>query len=57
MMDYDVEGLTGVGYSERSDGRINQRNGYREPPWHTTLGTLPVDHPEAEERQLFPVLS
>ena len=28
MMDLDVESLTGAGYGERSDGRINQRNGY-----------------------------
>src|SRR5262245_43581760 len=41
MMDLDVESLTGAAYGERSADRTNQRNGDRERPWHTTLGTLP----------------
>ena len=45
MMDLEVESLTGAGYGERSADRTNQRNGYRERPWHTTLGTLPVAIP------------
>ena len=57
MMDLDVESLTGAGYGERSAGRTNQRNGYRERPWHTTLGTLPVCHSEAQRGQLLPILS
>ena len=36
-LDLDVERLTGAAYGERSPDRINQRNGYRERPWHTTL--------------------
>src|SRR5262249_43035633 len=46
MMDVDVESLTGAAYGERSADRTNQRNGYRERPWHTTLGTLPVAIPK-----------
>jgi hypothetical protein len=36
MMDLDVESLTGAAYDERSDVRTNQRDGYRERPWHAT---------------------
>ena len=54
MMDLDVESLTGAGYGERSDGRINQRNGYRERPWHTTIGTLPVAIPKLRRGSYFP---
>ena len=54
MMDLDVEGFTGAGYGERSEDRINQRNGYRERPWHTTLGTLPVAIPKLRRGSYFP---
>src|SRR6516162_712669 len=54
MMDLDVEGLTGAAYGERSDARTNQRNGYRERPWHTTIGTLPVAIPKLRKGSYFP---
>jgi putative transposase len=40
MMDLDVEGLTGASWGERSAGRVNQRNGYRERSWETRAGTV-----------------
>ena len=30
LMELEIESLTGAGYGERSPGRINQRNGYRD---------------------------
>jgi putative transposase len=54
MMDLDVEGLTGASYGERSDARTNQRNGYRERPWHTTIGTLPIAIPKLRKGSYFP---
>jgi transposase-like protein len=54
MMDLDVESLTGAAYGERSADRTNQRNGYRERPWHTTLGTLPVAIPKLRRGSYFP---
>jgi putative transposase len=54
MMDLDVEGLTGAAYGERSDARTNQRNGYRERPWHTTIGTLPIAIPKLRKGSYFP---
>jgi transposase-like protein len=54
MMDLDVEGITGAGYGERSDARQNSRNGYRERPWHTTIGTIPVAIPKLRKDSYFP---
>jgi hypothetical protein len=54
MMDLDVESLTGAAYGERSVVRTNQRNGYRERPWHTTIGTLPVAIPKLRKGSYFP---
>jgi putative transposase len=54
MMDLDVEGLTGAAYGERSEARTNQRNGYRERPWHTTIGTLPIAIPKLRKGSYFP---
>ena len=54
MMDLDVEGLTGAAYGERSDARTNQRNGYRERPWHTTICTLPIAIPKLRKGSYFP---
>jgi len=54
MMDLDVEGLTGAAYGERSEARTNQRNGYRERPWHTTIGTLPIAIPKLRKGSYLP---
>ena len=54
MMDLDVENLTGAAYGERTVVRTNQRNGYRERPWHTTIGTLPVAIPKLRKGSYFP---
>ena len=43
MMDLDVESITGAAYGERSEGRVNQRNDYRERPWHTAHLFLSLD--------------
>jgi putative transposase len=54
MMDVDVENITGAAYGERSDDRRNSRNGYRERPWHTTIGTIPVAIPKLRKSSYFP---
>ena len=35
MMEMDAEGVCAAAYGERSDGRLNSRNGYRERLWET----------------------
>src|SRR5262245_18960778 len=54
MMTFVVESLTGATCGERSADRTNQRNGYRDRPWHTTLGTLPVAIPKLRRGSYFP---
>jgi putative transposase len=54
MMDVDVENITGAAYGERSEARQNSRNGYRERPWHTTIGTIPVAIPKLRKNSYFP---
>ena len=54
MVDLDVESQTGAAYGERSTERTNQRNGYRERPCHTTIGTLPVAIPKLRKGSYFP---
>jgi transposase-like protein len=54
MMDLDVEGITNAAYGERSANRSNSRNGYRERPWHTTVGTLNVAIPKLRKGSYFP---
>src|SRR5262249_45696644 len=39
LMSFEVEGLCGAGPHERSEARVNQRNGYRDRIFETRLGT------------------
>jgi transposase-like protein len=54
LMQLDVEGLVGAGHGERSDGRENWRNGYRERDWHTRSGTIPLRIPKLRRGSYFP---
>ena len=40
LMALEVGGLTGAAHGERSEGRINQRNGYRERDWQIRAGNV-----------------
>jgi transposase-like protein len=54
MMALDVEGLTGAAHGERSALRTNHRNGYRERPWETRVGTIPLSIPKLRKGSYFP---
>ena len=54
MMDFEVESLTGAAHGERSAERTNHRNGYRERPWETRAGTIPVAIPKLRKSSYFP---
>jgi len=47
LMDADVDVLCHAGYGERSDDRVNSRNGHRERRWDTRAGTIRPGHPKA----------
>src|SRR3954451_22073166 len=40
LMELETDGLCGAGHGERSDGRRNHRNGYRDRDWETRAGTV-----------------
>lgn len=54
LMALEVGGLTGAAHGERSDTRINQRNGYRERDWHTRAGTVELRIPKLRRGSYFP---
>ena len=54
LMALEVGGLTGAGHGERSESRINQRNGYRERDWQTRAGTVELRIPKLRKGSYFP---
>ena len=42
LMSAEVDAVCGAPYGQRSDERINQRNGYRTREWDTRAGTVAV---------------
>ncbi len=54
LMALEVGGLTGAAHGERSEGRINQRNGYRERDWQTRAGTVELRIPKLRRGSYFP---
>lgn len=54
LMSADADSVCGAGYGERSDDRVNQRNGYRERRWDSRAGTIDVAIPKLREGSYFP---
>src|SRR5947209_1569745 len=54
VMEGEVGALCGAGYGERSDERNNLRNGYRERPLDTRMGTVELKIPKLREGSYFP---
>lgn len=54
LMEIEVEGLCGAGFGERSDERINHRNGYRERRWETRAGALDLKIPKLRKGSYLP---
>ena len=54
LMSAEVDALCGAGYGERSNGRINRRNGYRQREFDTRVGTMPLAIPKLRESSYFP---
>lgn len=56
IMDAEVTVQIGAGYGERTPARVTQRNGYRERPWDTRVGTMDLRIPKLREGNYFPSL-
>ena len=54
LMGVEVDALCGAPYAERSPERVNRRNGYRERPWDTRVGSIELAVPKLREGSYFP---
>ena len=54
LMELDVDNRCGAAHGQRSTDRINPRNGFRERPWDTRAGTVPLRIPKLRTGSYFP---
>lgn len=54
VMEHEATALCGAAYGSRSEERANQRNGYRERPLETRLGTLELQIPKLRRGSYLP---
>jgi len=54
LMSAEADATCGAEYGKRSDGRTNQRNGYRQRDWDTRAGTIDLAIPRLRKGTYFP---
>lgn len=54
LMSEDADSLCGAPFGERSEERVNSRNGYRIRPWDTRLGSIDLQIPKLRRGSYFP---
>lgn len=54
LMDAEVSAICGAEYRERSEERVNSRNGVRRRPWDTRVGSIDLAIPKLREGSYFP---
>jgi transposase-like protein len=54
LMELETDTLCGAGHGERSSGRVNQRNGFRDRDWETRAGTVELRIPKLRRGSYFP---
>jgi transposase-like protein len=54
LMSAEVDAVCGAGYGERSEARVNSRNGYRAREWDTRAGTVELAIPKLRAGSYFP---
>ena len=54
LMSAEADARCGADYNTRSPDRTNRRNGYRQRPWDTRVGTIPLPIPKLREGSYFP---
>ena len=54
VMETEVESRCNAGYGVRSEGRTNQRNGYRSRDWDTRAGMISLAIPKLRQGSYFP---
>jgi transposase-like protein len=56
LMDAEVDMLCNAGYGERTEDRVNSRNGHRERRWDTRAGTINLEIPKLRKGSYLPSL-
>src|SRR5262245_11245929 len=56
LMELEVTHHLGADRYERTAERTGQRNGYRERPWDTRVGTIDLQVPRVRDGSFFPAL-
>jgi hypothetical protein len=56
LMSAHADAACGAGYGERSEQRVNSRNGYRAREWDTRAGTVELAIPKLPTGSYFPGL-
>jgi transposase-like protein len=54
LMGADADSICGAGWGQRSEERVNLRNGYRERDLDTRVGTIPLSVPKLRRGTYFP---
>src|SRR4051794_20452123 len=54
LMSAEADAACGAGYGQRSDERVNSRNGYRAREWDTRAGTVELAIPKLRTGSYFP---
>jgi len=54
LLSADADAVCGAPFGARSPDRVNRRNGYRERPWDTRVGTVALAIPKLREGTYFP---
>jgi transposase-like protein len=54
LMELEVGAITGAAWGEKSEGRLVQRNGYRERNWETRAGAIALRIPKLRKGSYFP---
>ena len=54
LMAAEVDAVVGAGWGEHSTERVNHRNGYRQRPWDTRVGTIDLAIPKLRQGSYFP---
>jgi putative transposase len=54
LMSAEADAVCGAGYGERSDGRVNTRNGCRQRDWDTRAGSIDLQVPKLRQGSCFP---
>jgi putative transposase len=54
LMSAEADAVCGAGYGERSEERVNSRNGYRHREWDTRTGSIDLAVPKLRQGSYFP---